>query len=131
MENNTMTTLTIKYGVSRGQDTYGYGLVTLYANGQKVARCSGGGYDMTGTVIGQWLEKTYMDRLEAIRDQAYNGETGLYGFFERNGRLMLDGACGKSAMERVAEAIGISIKWMETPLKDASIYLVTDNQEAM
>lgn len=55
--------LRITYGTSRGRDTYGYTLVSLREYGRKVATCNGGGYDMRGTVFGEWLEKTYGERL--------------------------------------------------------------------
>lgn len=48
-------TLTIKWGTSRGRDSYGYTTCSLYENGRKIAACNGGGYDMRGTVIGDWM----------------------------------------------------------------------------
>lgn len=55
--------LRITYGTSRGAETYGYGVVTLYECGAKKARTSGGGYDMRGTVFADWLSAAYQDRL--------------------------------------------------------------------
>lgn len=40
-----MRTLYIKWGTSRGRDTYGYTTCTLRENGTKLAACNGGGYD--------------------------------------------------------------------------------------
>lgn len=57
----------IKWTVSRGRDTYGYNICTLYIRGQKVARCNGGGYDMQGTVFGSWLAYAYADRLMKLK----------------------------------------------------------------
>jgi len=76
--------LRIKYGTSRAANTYGYGLVSLYDGGKKVAACNGGGYDMRGTVFGEWLEKTYQERLVALAKATkgafaranWNGELG-------------------------------------------------------
>ena len=48
--------LEIKWGTSRGRDTYGYTTCALYEDGRKVSACNGGGYDMRGTVVGGWLE---------------------------------------------------------------------------
>lgn len=59
----TSTTLEIKWTVSRGRDSYGYNVCTLFVDGMKAARCNGGGYDMKGTVLGSWLAKAYADRL--------------------------------------------------------------------
>ena len=55
--------LTTKWGVSRGRNTYGYNICSLYVDGSKVASCNGGGYDMTGTVVGLWLAKAYAEQL--------------------------------------------------------------------
>lgn len=55
--------LIISYGVSRGAETYGYAVVTLRERGEKKARCTGGGYDMRGTVFADWLQAEYQTRL--------------------------------------------------------------------
>ena len=44
--------LTFKWTVSRGRDSYGYNIVTLRVDGDKVSSCNGGGYDMKGTCLG-------------------------------------------------------------------------------
>lgn len=59
--------LEFRWTVSRGRDTYGYNICTLYADGERVARCNGGGYDMKGTVFGDFIAKRYADRLLALR----------------------------------------------------------------
>lgn len=56
-------TLEFRWTVSRGRDTYGYNICTLYADGARVARCNGGGYDMEGTVLGNFLAANFRDRL--------------------------------------------------------------------
>lgn len=61
-----MHTLYIKWGTSRGRDTYGYTTCTLRENGEKIAACNGG-YDMRGTVFGNWLARTYTDRLRKLK----------------------------------------------------------------
>lgn len=61
------TGLEFRWTVSRGRDTYGYNICSLYANGRKVAACNGGGYDMKGTVLGTYLARAYADRLRALR----------------------------------------------------------------
>lgn len=47
--------LHFKWTVSRGRETYGYNICTLYVDGINVGRCLGGGYDMQGTLLAQWL----------------------------------------------------------------------------
>lgn len=62
-------TLEFKWTTSRARDTYGYNVCTLYVNGRKVARTCGGGYDMKGTVLGDFIAKHYADRLNALQPE--------------------------------------------------------------
>lgn len=54
------------WSTSRGRDTYGYNLLTLREGGYKVASTCGGGYDMMGTVLADFLVSTYPIRLAAL-----------------------------------------------------------------
>jgi len=87
----------------------------------------GGGYDMTGTVFGDWLESEYQRELRELVStlelQPY-GSTGtrvvkeslnpsFYGLFVRaDGSVYLNGSCGISSMQRIANAIGFDIQWI-------------------
>jgi hypothetical protein len=62
-------TLEVKFGTSRARDSAGWNMVTLYEDGRKIARCNGGGYDMRGTVLGDWLTYAYADRLRALKPE--------------------------------------------------------------
>jgi hypothetical protein len=62
-----MTTLEFRWTVSRGRDSYGYNICSLYVDGRKVSSCNGGGYDMQGTALGNWIAKAYADRLLALQ----------------------------------------------------------------
>lgn len=139
MNNYESTTLEFKRSTSRGRDTYGYNIVTLYADGVKVARCMGGGYDMKGTVLGDYIQDRFQTELLAIRKRANyafrkNGEpklfkthnlNALYGmtFYESyrdekghgvRPNVVLDGACGWDSMIRILEAIGYHLSNMKT-----------------
>ena len=63
--------LSFKWTVSRGRDTYGYNVVTLKADGKKVAQCNGGGYDMTGTCLGNWVANHFKDELLKFKTEFY------------------------------------------------------------
>ncbi len=67
MENITTETnvrnLHFKFTTSRGRDTYGYNICTLLVDGEKVAKCIGGGYDMQGTAFGEWLQNYFQATL--------------------------------------------------------------------
>lgn len=61
----------IKWGVSRGRDTLGYTTCSLYDDGKRVAACNGGGYDMTGTVLGDWIAKRFPEKLRKLKLSQY------------------------------------------------------------
>ncbi len=125
--------LAFKYTTSRGRDTYGYNIVSLYVDGVKTTSCNGGGYDMQGTALGMYLEHTYQDRLMRISNKAYSVATqgedevwtratykdGLYGMtlmrpLKGESYIALDGGCGQSAIERIAAAAGITLTLTQT-----------------
>lgn len=129
-----MTTkqLHFKWTISRGRDTYGYNICTLLVDGEKVGRCNGGGYDMQGTSFAQWLQEHYQHELKAkfateinsITDKDYADYSGycykeIKGFYGakisgKEGKeltISLDGGCGMDSIKRIAEAIGITLKW--------------------
>ncbi len=124
--------LTFKWTVSRGRDTYGYNICSLYVDGSKIASVNGGGYDMQGSVLGQYLAKEYQPRLMAIADRASHVSTqgedmqwqqerkdGLYGMTliqprRLTAHVSLDGACGESSMVKIAKAAGIELTATQT-----------------
>lgn len=115
-----MNHLTLSWSVSRGADTYGYNICRLDSrdSGRRY-RCMGGGYDMTGTVFGDWLEAEHQDKLRQLTgweskdygNTDWKAHADLYGAFLRpDGSVSLDGGCGLACMIRVAEAIGLEIE---------------------
>lgn len=64
-----MTTLEFRWGTSRGRDTYGYTICTLYVDGSKVSSCNGGGYDMKGTALGRYIARDFAARLNALKPE--------------------------------------------------------------
>lgn len=134
-EKTQVKNLHFKWTVSRGRETYGYNICTLLVDGDKVASCNGGGYDMQGTAFGEWIQNAYQDRLKklcydnGINEQmpvrTYTGKNGTtyssyilknyYGLTLTNhgglDNVTLDGGCGMSSMQKIAEAIGITLKW--------------------
>lgn len=137
--------LRFKWTVSKARDTYGYNICSLYAAGVKVASCNGGGYDMQGTALAEYLAEQFQPQLLAIKDQAYtvwkrasdkpedgydskNNEDGLYGMSlekrPEGDKVELDGACGQTSIERIAEAAGIELTSAQTD-KDKWGYFLT------
>lgn len=117
--------LSLSWSTSRGRDTYGYNIARLddmSPTGRR-HKCMGGGYDMVGTCIGQWLMSAYAERLLQIQGNADTvvsekfgriknpGDNRFYGMthYQKDGRVYLDGACGLDCMIRIAAAIGVRI----------------------
>lgn len=116
MKNYTILTLT--WSISRGVDTAGYNIARLDdGNTGKRYRTCGGGYDMVGTVFGDWLSDVHQDALQALRDTAvayvgtHRKHPTLYGlFFKADGSAYCDGTCGIESMIRICEAIGLDVE---------------------
>lgn len=58
-----MDSISIKWTTSKARDSYGYNLVTLRENGRVKARTCGGGYDMAGTVLGEYIARKFSAEL--------------------------------------------------------------------
>ncbi len=125
----TNKTLEFRWTVSRGQDTYGYNICSLWVDSQKVASCNGGGYDMQGTVLGTWLQRYFPNKLKTLPTNygSNDDNKGFYGLsfhapksekydrhhkYQDGDSMSLDGACGFSSMERIAEAIGVKLNYI-------------------
>lgn len=132
------TLLRIKWGVSRGINSYGYTLCTLYADGKKEVQTNGVGYDMKGTVLATYIKRYYLPRLLKLTGNhgSQDDGKGFYGLMFYDNKVMkwekkykegfavsLDGACGWSSIMTIANAIGLKIERMED-----DIYLLTDNR---
>jgi hypothetical protein len=129
--------LHFKWTISRGRDTDGYNICSLLVDGNKVASCMGGGYDMQGTALGNWLQDAFqlelLDKMERkaiiIGARHYDTKAGRVSYFAIEGfygiwlkelqkangitekSMSLDGGCGFDSMRRIAEAIGIKLQW--------------------
>lgn len=115
--------LVLSWSVSRGRDTYGCNICRLddRETGKRY-RCNGGGYDMIGTVFGDWLADVHQDKLvDHVVNLAqtdcgyavagYKKVDGLCGLtINPNGTITLDGACGLKSMISIAEAIGLDVQ---------------------
>lgn len=111
--------LRYRWSVSRSD---GYNVLTISEGGTRYATARGGGYDMTGAALADWLEARYPVRLAQLaaeragsRWSKATGErtedrAGLYGltYHTDDHRASLDGACGVSSVCAVMEALGLS-----------------------
>ncbi len=133
--------LKFKWTVSRGRDTYGYNICSLWIDRQKVLSCNGGGYDMQGTTLGNWMEEEFQGQLRKLPANYGSGDNlkGFYGLsfynpitkqrqhrFSKNvDRAGLSGACGFSSMERILNAIGYKLEYIDEG-SNYTTYLLTD-----
>lgn len=127
--------LRYRWSVSRAD---GYNVVTLSEGGQRYATARGGGYDMTGSVLADWLEARYPVRLAQLAAEragsTWSRSTGarterhyfmdlatgkpnkhhdpraLYGltYHIDAHKASVDGACGVSSVCAVMKALGLS-----------------------
>jgi len=63
--------LKFKWTLSKARDSYNYNVCTLIVNGEKVSRCNGGGYDMKGTCLGDWVAYQFKDELLKFKKEFY------------------------------------------------------------
>jgi len=137
--------LSFSYGTSRGRDTYGYTIVTMKADGYRVAQCNGGGYDMKGTCLADWMTEAMPEAVSKLaskqaswtywRDEnkefhsiaAAKPAKALYGltYHKDEKRGSMDGACGFSSVEAVLKALGLRLSWKPTSKRDG-VYIVTE-----
>lgn len=95
-------TITIRWGTSRGQDTYGYTTCSLRnSRGNKIAACNGGGYDMRGTVLGDWLARTFPNELCALKAD----KMPSHSHWESARSRVCDGQCKIEADKALMAAI--------------------------
>lgn len=125
--------LHFKWTISKGRDTYGYNICTLYVDGIKVSSCNGGGYDLMGTCLGNYLESAWQSELRGIADNAgehirarkgepwerLEQEGDLYGMKAIHDdiglvHVSLDGSCGFRSMEKIAGAMGLELTYMQS-----------------
>ena len=114
--------LALSWSVSRGRDTEGYNICRLDDRAtDKRYKCMGGGYDMVGTVVGDYLQEAFQKELLSIADQSAatcskadgykSNDKALYGvcWHKDDNRVSINGACGLESVKRIAEAVGVSI----------------------
>jgi hypothetical protein len=120
--------LKLSWTTSRGADTYGWNICRLDDNRTgKRYKTMGGGYDMIGKVLGDWLQDNYQEQLKRLipasiwdvdAKQFYDVRTSesYYGLSHNNSsgsvlRASLDGACGRECMIRIAKAVGLEVDY--------------------
>ena len=104
--------LKLRMGESKGRETFGYITCSLkeqtgFNEWKRVAFCNGGGYCMTGTVLGEWIQKEFQEELKKLNPEEF------YGLFHRNEKAIVDGGCGDNSMHRILDALGYGLQVVE------------------
>lgn len=115
--------LQFKWTASRGQDTYGYNICTLYADGKKASSCKGGGYDMEGTAFGGWIEKEFQAQLVELVKKHKIAKQLFYGLIFNNKTVCLDGGCGFCSMQKILNALGYNARYISETKKERTYIL--------
>ena len=96
--------LSIVWSVSRGRDTHGYNICRLHGE-NKSYKVMGGGYDMVGSLVGEYLTDLLTDE-----EKQSAVDAKLYGIRKSDNGFHIDGACGISSMKAIAEHAGYKIE---------------------
>lgn len=118
------TYLLLSTGTSRAKDSCGQRVVRLKQCGNSRSySAAGGGYDLVGSALAQWLQAELQGCLRALPDSVIHylhtdengsytkkGYAAIYGTSRRGGITSIEGACGLESVFKVFEAIGINIE---------------------
>lgn len=125
MQNKTNIHLQIKWTVSKGRETYGYNICSLYEDGIKVQSCNGGGYDMEGTVLGDYIANKFQKELKSMGNiKDYYGTT-----VSKDGmNVYIDGACGWDSVKRIIDALGLELTRLSYKTNGDNKFYLLDNK---
>ena len=107
------------WSVSKGRDTYGYNICTLREgfNRNKIASTCGGGYDMKGTVLADFIKLHFENELKRLNSKEFYGlsfwnpESKKYHKrYQQGYKICLNGACGFECMQSILNKIGFKLK---------------------
>ena len=111
--NSSKNVQSFKLEYRHGRDT-----VRLFVNGDQVSRCSGGGYDMQGTCLADWMQEAFADKICKLDSRKFYGlffpNKKTYkrqAFHSANTDFYMDGGCGISCIEKIGRAINLNIKF--------------------
>ncbi len=75
-KNWSFETLDFKWTTSRGRNTYGYNICTLRdKRNNKISSTCGGGYDMKGTCLGDFINTYFYDEIRKLNSEDFYGLT--------------------------------------------------------
>lgn len=117
----------VRWTISRARDTFGQNRVSLWIHTEtgrreRVASCTGGGYDLPGECLGEWIRKhpfltPGIMHLNAarVRGLTFYDEKAKRGHarYRPGDRITIDGKRGFSAMGDLLAALGFYLRRTE------------------
>lgn len=113
INNNNSIVLKERWSISKGYNTYGYNICSLWYAGIKVASCNGGGYDMQSTSISNFINLYFQDRLNSIPTEKF--EYGLYKNVDGNNYISY--GIGVNAINKIIQHCAMSVRINEVKVK--------------
>ena len=110
---NNSITLEEKWSVSKGYNTYGYNICSLWYGNIKVATCNGGGYDMQSTSVSNFINLYFQDRLNSITSE--NFEYGLCKNVDGNNYISY--GIGINTINKIIQHCGMKVRVNEVKVK--------------
>jgi hypothetical protein len=112
-------TLNFKWTISKARNTYGYNICTLKdSRGNKISSTCGGGYDMKGTCLGDFINTYFYDEIRKLNSADFYGLKHYGKKYRRlkhaskHGKSYVDGGCGFSTMESILNKIGFKLSFV-------------------
>lgn len=117
--------------VSKAKDTYGYNILTAKAycqdrpvgDGGKIGQCKGGGYDMLGTCLAQFLSEAYQKELVAMKDkllqmkkQNNTSYAKAFNYYTQSKKAYIEGGYGYNVVLQYLAILGLTYKSTTTGL---------------
>ena len=98
---------------------HSFKICNLYINGLKTSSCYGGGFDVEGHILAEYLQDNFQNRLFSIKND-------WKGILVDRGKIRLDGGgYGKTAMIKIMQAIGLDLICKNDR---QNLYLITDKR---
>ena len=93
-------------------------------------KCTGGGYDMTGTCLGKFIEREFGEHLLRLDASKYYGVSHYNTKTRRYQRkpskhtiTYIDGACGMNSMQTILKRIGFKMRYIAES-KNSTTYTI-------
>lgn len=112
IENNNSIVLEERWSISKGRETYGYNICSLWYSGIKVASTNGGGYDMQSTVISNFINLYFQDRLNSIPTENFE-----YGLCTNGDNNYISYGIGINSINKIIQHCGMKVRVNEVKVK--------------